>query len=246
MSSQLGPCATVPAPSRDWLTLKPKHQLLVSQHALLRRDSGKPWFRMQRIYRQNASIQRIHDRDQYRCVYCRKDLRDAPNPTIDHLIPQSCFQFRSVANQDTNRATCCLDCNRLKSDWTPALGAVAWRNRLSFLAAAGDEIARRKRLRGDRKGSCHDLKQMLIAASGIVRRYNAKGSLRWSRLGVSDIVEGPKRGHVRNPETSWLRCAIHPRHRFSSEGATDPETAVNRAGHARPHSLRQPERFPSD
>lgn len=149
MPSQLGSCAIVPTPSRGWLSLKPTQHLLFRQHALLRRESGRPWFNVERVCSRNASVSHIYQRDHYQCVYCRKDLRDASDLTVEHLIPKSRFLFLGIANQDANRATCCLECNRLKRDWAPALGASAWRSRMSFLAAAGDEIAyRREQQRG--------------------------------------------------------------------------------------------------
>lgn len=144
MSSQPVLCGIPAGPSGGWLRLEPKRQLLFRQHALLRSESVEPWFNINRTCRRNTSVQQIYHRDRHQCVYCGKDLRDAPDLTIDHLIPQSCFRLRGIANQDANRVTCCLECNRFKSDWIPALGASAWRSRLNLIEAAGREIARRR------------------------------------------------------------------------------------------------------
>lgn len=150
MFSQPALCAIPAAPSRVWLRLKQKQQkqqLLCRQHALLRSESVEPWFRVNGI-RRNAPVPRIYRRDRYQCSYCRKDLRDAPDLTIDHLIPKSSFRFPGCANQDANRVTCCLECNRLKSDWVPVLGSSAWRSRSALIEAAGREIARRRKKGG--------------------------------------------------------------------------------------------------
>ncbi|MBG6214573.1 MAG: HNH endonuclease [Cryobacterium sp.] len=59
-------------------------------------------------------------RDDHRCCYCGKSAA-----TIDHVLP------RSRGGRDTwdNLAACCLRCNNLKSDHTPA--EMGWKLRFT-------------------------------------------------------------------------------------------------------------------
>ena len=50
-------------------------------------------------------------RDGHRCAYCGKSA-----DTIDHVIPRS----RGGADSWENLVACCLRCNNVKSDHTPA------------------------------------------------------------------------------------------------------------------------------
>ena len=54
---------------------------------------------------------RIYKRDSFKCVYCGVNK----NLTIDHVMPKS----RGGSNLWTNLVTCCMNCNRKKSNKTP-------------------------------------------------------------------------------------------------------------------------------
>ena len=57
------------------------------------------------------SRSRLYKRDNYECAYCGR----TKNLTIDHIIPKS----RGGQNTWENLVTCCLPCNRFKSNRTP-------------------------------------------------------------------------------------------------------------------------------
>lgn len=51
----------------------------------------------------------IYLRDEFRCVYCQRDLHQLPprQVTLDHLLPQS----QGGTHADRNLVTACFDCN---------------------------------------------------------------------------------------------------------------------------------------
>ncbi len=51
----------------------------------------------------------IYLRDDFRCVYCERDLRDVGERgiTLEHVIPRS----KGGSNRDDNLVTSCLPCN---------------------------------------------------------------------------------------------------------------------------------------
>jgi 5-methylcytosine-specific restriction endonuclease McrA len=64
-------------------------------------------------YARNVPVSRrgVLRRDEYRCAYCGKSAS-----TIDHVLPRS----RGGRDIWDNLVACCLRCNNLKSDHTPA------------------------------------------------------------------------------------------------------------------------------
>lgn len=56
----------------------------------------------------------IYLRDNYRCIYCNKDLKNADNQniTLDHIKPRS----QGGSNRHTNLITCCKQCNSTRSN----------------------------------------------------------------------------------------------------------------------------------
>lgn len=66
--------------------------------------------------RVRAAKQRIIERDQYRCAWCRKHFA-RKSLTIDHLVPRS--QWRNHwgnKHHESNLVACCHDCGRIKAD----------------------------------------------------------------------------------------------------------------------------------
>jgi hypothetical protein len=66
----------------------------------------------------------IYLRDNFRCLYCKKDLRHVARKlrTLDHIVPVAL----GGTNDATNLATCCKRCNDGKGDtplaqWKPAM-----------------------------------------------------------------------------------------------------------------------------
>ncbi len=62
---------------------------------------------------------RTYVRDNYRCIYCGRDMISSLNDwlslEIDHLEPSS----KKGKDEDDNRVTSCNVCNRLKSSYKP-------------------------------------------------------------------------------------------------------------------------------
>ena len=62
---------------------------------------------------------RTYVRDNYRCIYCGRDMLSSLNDwlslEIDHLKPSS----KKGKDEDDNLVTCCNVCNKLKSNFDP-------------------------------------------------------------------------------------------------------------------------------
>lgn len=56
----------------------------------------------------------LYLRDEFRCAYCERDLRDARREevTLDHLIPRC----EGGGNENANLVTACLRCNSQRGD----------------------------------------------------------------------------------------------------------------------------------
>jgi 5-methylcytosine-specific restriction endonuclease McrA len=65
--------------------------------------------------------QKIYDRYDYRCVYCKhplwEDFRIWHSAVEDHLYPQS--KKHNGSNSDANLVAACQLCNSLKGDFVP-------------------------------------------------------------------------------------------------------------------------------
>ncbi|KAB1660377.1 HNH endonuclease [Pseudoclavibacter chungangensis] len=88
---------------------------------LLRRYVKVPMARVSPVSRRG-----VLRRDDHRCGYC-----DAFANTIDHILPRS----RGGAHSWENLVACCLTCNNVKGDRTPA--EMGWRLRRAPVAPRG-------------------------------------------------------------------------------------------------------------
>lgn len=70
-------------------------------------------------YTVNFNRKNILVRDNYTCQYCYK-IFDQKELTYDHVIPKSIWKEKSSPTNWTNIVTCCVKCNRKKSNRTPS------------------------------------------------------------------------------------------------------------------------------
>ena len=81
--------------------------------SIVRLTVSIPWQAQQSKYKFNRKHVLI--RDQFRCRYCDKKL-GKQTTTIDHIIPVS----RGGKSSYDNCVACCVSCNNVKGDRTPA------------------------------------------------------------------------------------------------------------------------------
>jgi len=85
----------------------------------------------------------LFERDKGRCVYCGMDLTADYDrfmmATEDHLVPVSKKTGRDLENLILS----CMVCNRLKSDYVPALIDAA-KDRRKYIAAVREYIYKRR------------------------------------------------------------------------------------------------------
>jgi 5-methylcytosine-specific restriction endonuclease McrA len=84
------------------------------------------YIRPRRTYATAVSRRGVLRRDAHACAYCGKAAH-----TVDHVLPRS----RGGADSWENLVACCLRCNNVKGDHTPA--EMGWKLRFSPAAPVG-------------------------------------------------------------------------------------------------------------
>lgn len=87
----------------------------------------------------------LFKRDQGRCVFCGLDFRGDFDrfmmATEDHLVPSS----KTGKRRDLeNLVLCCLACNRLKADYTPAKPIDSRKQRQEYVRNVRDHIMQKR------------------------------------------------------------------------------------------------------
>lgn len=104
---------------------------------------SKPWHGSKWIRKERRRA--IYERDDWCCLYCERDLRDAyeddPHAvTLDHLVPRD----EDGSNRNDNLVTACLSCNsaRQSRDWR--IFAPGATTRITWAIAQPVDVARAK------------------------------------------------------------------------------------------------------